>query len=81
MRLWWGRGWEPAQLLLGNREDHRHSWQPRQRSAGELQAATALTPSSSARGAAALLASGRVFYRTGKDEEIPLSTACRRRNK
>lgn len=42
-------------------------------SVGELQAATALTVSSpSARGAAALLASVRVFYGPGRDGKIPL---------
>lgn len=77
-----GDGKTGTAALLENWEEDRHSWMPpASRSAGDLHAATALMPSSSARGAAALFASVRVFYGAERDGEIPLPPACRHRSK
>lgn len=80
--LWQGGEQETGTaVLLENWEEDPTLGGLASRSAGELQAATTLTPSSSARGAAALLASVRVFYGAGKEGEIPLPPACEHRNK
>lgn len=66
--LWRGGGGETGTaVLLENWEEDPTPGCLASRAAGELQAATALTPSSSARGAAALLASVCVFYGAGKE--------------